>query len=292
MEPQYNWPQAEASYSRLETNFFTLIFENNMSNIDVPTLLNKSAPADADLFYIADALGGGNWDDKHVTFAQLKAILGALARDNTWTGNNEFSSPIAVGIPLSAGHAARKDYVDTGLGSKENVANKSSSFTTSSTTTYPNTKALVDGLAIKKNIAADYLVVARSPGQTVNAASATKINYSDSLSGGIDRNNNWDNSLSRFVAPVSGFYVGAASVYCSPGASSSFVMYITTNSSSSGIVAIGSEFQIPSTGPLSDSISIGLWLNAGQRIEVFCFTSAARTLVADYTRFTLTLSAT
>jgi len=35
---------------------------------------------------------------------------------------------------------------------KENVANKSSSYTVSSTTTYANTKALVDGLATKQNI--------------------------------------------------------------------------------------------------------------------------------------------
>jgi hypothetical protein len=138
---------------------------------------------------------------------------------------------------------------------------------------------------------ADYLVVAKSPGQTTNAGSATKINYSDALSGGIDRGANWDNSLSRFVAPVSGFYVGATSVYCNAGGSSTFVMYVTTNSAPSGIVAIGSEFPT-NAGPLADSISIGIWLNAGDYIEVFCFTSVARTLVADYTRFTLTLVAT
>jgi hypothetical protein len=45
----------------------------------------------------------------------------------------------------------------------ENVANKSDSFTASSTTTYANTKALVDGLATKQNtlvLAADYTDVA------------------------------------------------------------------------------------------------------------------------------------
>lgn len=36
------------------------------------------------------------------------------------------------------------------ISGKENTSNKSSSYTTSSTTTYPNTKALVDGLATKQ----------------------------------------------------------------------------------------------------------------------------------------------
>ena len=58
-----------------------------------------------------------------------------------------------------ASQKATKTYVDTGLATKQNTlaytpedsANKSSSYTASSTTTYANTKALVDGLATKQN---------------------------------------------------------------------------------------------------------------------------------------------
>jgi len=46
-----------------------------MSNIAVPNTPNKPIPSDNDLIYIADALGGGDWGDKHVTIAQLKSIL-------------------------------------------------------------------------------------------------------------------------------------------------------------------------------------------------------------------------
>ena len=68
---------------------------------------------------------------------------------------------------LVASQKATKAYADTkqtALGfTPENVANKSDSFTASSTTTYANTKALVDGLATKQNtlvLAADYTDVA------------------------------------------------------------------------------------------------------------------------------------
>jgi len=43
--------------------------------------------------------------------------------------------------------APSQNAVYDALSSKENTSNKSNSFTASSTTTYPNTKALVDGLA-------------------------------------------------------------------------------------------------------------------------------------------------
>ena len=60
--------------------------------------------------------------------------------------------------------------IATALGfTPENVANKSDSFTASSTTTYANTKALVDGLATKQNtlvLAADYTDVAFTASQT------------------------------------------------------------------------------------------------------------------------------
>ena len=46
--------------------------------------------------------------------------------------------------------AKTSDIADS-LATKENVANKSNSYTVSSTTTYASTKALVDGLATKQN---------------------------------------------------------------------------------------------------------------------------------------------
>ena len=54
----------------------------------------------------------------------------------------------------SSGASVTLESVLSALGyTPEDVANKSNSFTASSTTTYPNTKALVDGLALKRNIA-------------------------------------------------------------------------------------------------------------------------------------------
>ena len=74
---------------------------------------------------------------------------------------------------LVASQKATKAYADTkqtALGfTPENIANKSDSFTASSTTTYANTKALVDGLATKQNtlvLAADYTDVAFTASQT------------------------------------------------------------------------------------------------------------------------------
>ncbi len=60
----------------------------------------------------------------------LKADKATQATNITGTNDTTYITPLANAI-------------------KENIANKSSSFTASSTTTYPNTKALVDGLATK-----------------------------------------------------------------------------------------------------------------------------------------------
>lgn len=86
--------------------------------------------------------------------------------------------PIATNTSLSPNsdalvpsQKAVKTYVDNGLSAKqnnlgftaENVANKSDSYTASSSTTYASTKALVDGLATKQDtlaIVADYTDVA------------------------------------------------------------------------------------------------------------------------------------
>ena len=74
---------------------------------------------------------------------------------------------------LVASQKATKAYADTkqtALGfTPENVANKSDSFTASSSTTYATTKALVDGLATKQNtlvLAADYTDVGFTASQT------------------------------------------------------------------------------------------------------------------------------
>lgn len=57
----------------------------------------------------------------------------------------------------------------------ENVANKSSSYTASSTTTYANTKALVDGLATKQN------TLGFTPEDVANKSTSTSLGTSNTL---------------------------------------------------------------------------------------------------------------
>ena len=74
--------------------------------------------------------------------------------------------------------------VTTALGyTPENTTNKSSSYTASSTTTYSNTKALVDGLATKGNSTLDNLVFSGSymPAKLAQSAMLS----TNGLSGGI-----------------------------------------------------------------------------------------------------------
>jgi hypothetical protein len=92
---------------------------------------------------------------------------------NSATGTHTFNLPTASATnrgALSSADWSTFDGKQNALGfTPENVANKSDSFTASSTTTYANTKALVDGLATKQNtlvLAADYTDVAFTASQT------------------------------------------------------------------------------------------------------------------------------
>ena len=109
------------------------IIESKLNNESVGPLIAattaKTTPVDADTTLISDSAASGA--QKKVTWANIKATL--------------------------------KTYYDTiyqaALGyTAENTANKSNSYTVSSTTTYPNTKALVDGLAAERAYA-EWLVV-------------------------------------------------------------------------------------------------------------------------------------
>ena len=82
---------------------------------------------------------------------------------NSATATHTFNLPTASAVnrgALSSADWSTFDGKQNALGfTPENVANKSDSFTASSTTTYANTKALVDGLATKQNtiiIASNY----------------------------------------------------------------------------------------------------------------------------------------
>lgn len=109
------------------------IIESKLNNESVGPLIaaatGKTTPVDADSTIISDSAASGA--QKKLTWANLKATL-----------KTYFDSIYQAALGYTA----------------ENTANKSNSYTVSSTTTYPNTKALVDGLAAA-NSYADGLVV-------------------------------------------------------------------------------------------------------------------------------------
>ena len=113
-----------------------------------------------------------------------------LDTDQTLSNDSDFVAPT---------QKATKTFVASGLATKqdllgytaENSSNKSSSYTSSSTTTYPNTKALVDGLATKQNtitgaatsitssnLTASKAVVSDSSGKVATSSTtSTEIGY-------------------------------------------------------------------------------------------------------------------
>ena len=135
----------------------------------------RSVPIDTDPLLAADSdlLVASQKATK--AYADTKQTALGFTPENV--ANKSTSTSLGTSNTLYPSQNAVKSYVDTGLATKqnslgftpENVANKSDSFTASSTTTYANTKALVDGLATKQNtlvLAADYTDVAFTASQT------------------------------------------------------------------------------------------------------------------------------
>ena len=114
---------------------------------------NYTTPIDTDSVLTYDNTNS-LW--KRLTWANVKSNLKTYF-DTIYTTTSAVASQITTALTGYATQAwvASQGYITnvvTALGyTPENVANKSSSFTVSSTTTYPNTKALVDGLATKQN---------------------------------------------------------------------------------------------------------------------------------------------
>lgn len=96
--------------------------------------------------YLVDVQGQGalHPDQYSVTFPNIVTILDTLDVGDYIT---VLYSASPVGIPAFYTQAE----TDNLLSFKEDKSNKSNSFTVSSIITYPNTKALVDGLATKQN---------------------------------------------------------------------------------------------------------------------------------------------
>lgn len=109
------------------------IIESKLNNESVGPLIAattaKVTPVDADTTIISDSAASGT--QKKVTWANIKATL-----------KTYFDSLYQAALGYTA----------------ENAANKSNSYTLSSTTTYPNTKALVDGLAAERSYAEGLVV--------------------------------------------------------------------------------------------------------------------------------------
>lgn len=120
----------------------------------------------------------GNWDASVNLFPSTggSGPGGAILKGDLWfvsVPGTLGGSPVVVGSNFRAlvdspGQIATNwNILNVGVGyTPENVINKSDSYTVSSTTTYANTKALVDGLATKVNT---------NPG--IVAATKTKITY-------------------------------------------------------------------------------------------------------------------
>lgn len=79
----------------------------------------------------------------------LMSVESSVAKKNTWTQIKAFLKTYFDTIYTTTSAVATQ--ITTAISGKEDTSNKSSSYTLSSTTTYANTKALVDGLATKVN---------------------------------------------------------------------------------------------------------------------------------------------
>jgi nitrogen fixation protein len=114
---------------------------------------NYTTPIDTDSVLTYDVTNS-LW--KRLTWSNIKATLKTYF-DTIYTTTSAVASQITTALTGYATQAwvTSQGYITnvvTALGyTPENVANKSSSYTASSTTTYANTKALVDGLATKEN---------------------------------------------------------------------------------------------------------------------------------------------
>lgn len=109
------------------------IIDSKLNNESVGPLIaaatSKTTPVDGDSTIISDSEASGA--QKKLTWANLKATL-----------KTYFDSLYQAALGYTA----------------ENTSNKSNSYTLSSTTTYPNTKALVDGLAAERTYAEGLVV--------------------------------------------------------------------------------------------------------------------------------------
>ena len=105
---------------------------------------SSATPNDTDLVMSVDTSVA-----KKNTWTQIKAFLKTYF-DTIYTTTSAVASQISTALSGYLTSATAASTYQTILGyTPENTTNKSSSYTASSTTTYANTKALVDGLATK-----------------------------------------------------------------------------------------------------------------------------------------------
>ena len=167
-----------------------IITVGQIENINTTGSLQSETWADGDVLYLSPTVAGRITNVKPTGATGHIVIIGYVEYAHVNNGKiyvkimNGWELDELHNVYINTGTLANNDAliyesstqlwknktIATALGfTPENVANKSDSFTASSSTTYATTKALVDGLATKQNtlvLAADYTDVAFTASQT------------------------------------------------------------------------------------------------------------------------------
>lgn len=120
---------------------------------------NNSSDVSVDVNAIGIAINGATSATPNDTDLVM-SVESSVAKKNTWTQIKAFLKTYFDTIYTTT--SAVTTQITIAISGKEDIANKSSSYTASSTTTYANTKALVDGLATKPKKAASKVFMYRN----------------------------------------------------------------------------------------------------------------------------------
>jgi len=178
----------------------------------------------------------------------------SVAKKNTWTQIKAFLKTYFDTVYTTTSAVASQ--ITTAISGKEDASNKSSSYTASSTTTYANTKALVDGLSTKTSFVS-------LKGLNFSPVDASNYYFVDAEAP------NTNATLYRFYVP-SNIIIKKAYVY--------FVVTTTTASSETSSIyirvdnttdtLISNAVQPSSTNTVVSNTSFNLSVNAGSYFNI------------------------